>query len=201
MINVNIDRKNISRDEIGRLTHDICGLVDAIRSVVDDLAKFEHMYNVDGDMEYRIDVEKYRNSFRDMVSGSNKLMDTVVSDVLGFLATLSEVNDGNFNPQVKKLPGKRVVLEKAIHSTTANMIAINKEISAMIESVAAEGNLSFQIDADKYKGDWREIMVRLNGIASAVEKPMKVLEVAMNEMRAGNFDLSNIDGKINAAGG
>jgi methyl-accepting chemotaxis protein len=199
-INANINRSNISNDEIGALTHDVLGLVDVIRSVVDDLAKFEHMYNAEGDIEYRIDESKYQNSFRDMVTGSNRLMDNVVSDVLGFLDTLSEVNNGNFNPHIKKLPGKRIVLEKAINSTTSNMIAVNNEIKAMIEAIVVKGDLSFQIDANKYKGDWREIMVELNNIAAAVETPIKVIETSMVEMKAGNFDLVSMDKKIIAAG-
>ncbi|MCL2171069.1 MAG: methyl-accepting chemotaxis protein [Defluviitaleaceae bacterium] len=199
-LNINIDRANISKDETGMLTQDICALVDIIRSVVDDLAKFEHAYNVDGDIEYRIDIEKYQNSFKEMANGSNRLMDTVVSDVLGFLDTLAKVNDGNFNPEIKKLPGKRVAMEQAIKSTTANMIAINSEINAMIESIASKGDLSFQIDANSYKGDWSKIMAGLNTISAAVYEPLKVIAIAMDEMQIGNFDLGNIDGKITAQG-
>jgi len=199
-INMNIDRANIAKDEIGALTLDVCRIVDVIRSVVDDLAKFEHVYNVDGDIEYRIDIEKYQNSFRDMVNGSNKLIDNVVSDVLGFLATLAEVNDGNFNPAIKKLPGKKVVLEEAIRTTTSNMIAINNELKAMIESIAVKGDLSFSIDADNYKGDWQEIMLGLNSISKAVEKPLIVIGATMNEMKEGNFDISSMITKMTAMG-
>jgi len=199
-VNVNIDRSNISKDEIGVLVRDVHGLVDVIRSVVDDLAKFEQMYSVDGDIEYRIDEEKYENSFRDMVAGSNKLMDNVVSDVLGFMNSLAEINAGNFKPEIKRLPGKRVAMEQALESTTASMIAINNEINAMVEAIAVNGDLDFQIDANKYKGDWREIMTRLNGIALAVEKPIKVINLAIIEMNKGNYNLVDVDRKIRDEG-
>jgi methyl-accepting chemotaxis protein len=199
-LNVNIDRKNISKDETGVLTRDICGLVDVIKGIVDDLTQFEHQYSVVGDIEYRIDLSKYQNSFRDMAAGSNKLMDSVVSDVLGFLGTLAEVNDGNFNPEIAKLPGKRVAMEQAINATTANMIAINTEISAMITAIAEKGDLSFQINADRYKGDWNQIMTRLNSIAKAVEQPIRAIEIAMSEMKEGCLNLVEIDRKITEEG-
>ena len=199
-LDVNLDMSSLSRDEIGELTGNVLGMVYVIKSVVDDLAEFERMYNVDGDIEYRMDAEKYQNSFKDMVAGSNKVVDNIVNDVLGFLDTLSEVNDGNFNPKIAKLPGKKIVLENAIKSTTENMIAINKEINAMIESVAVRGDLSFQINAGDYKGDWREIMAGLNSIAAAVGTPINVVSVAMREMKAGNFNLTSIDNKIAASG-
>ena len=60
-VNLNIDRANISRDEIGMLTSDICRLVDVIKSIVDDLATMEREFNVVGDYEHRIDVSKYKN--------------------------------------------------------------------------------------------------------------------------------------------
>jgi len=199
-VNVNIDRSSISKDEIGVLTQDIYRLVDVIKSVVDDLDKFEKMYNEEGDIEYRMNADKYENSFRDMVNGSNHLMDNVVSDVMGFLDTLSQVNDGNFSPEVRRLPGKRVALEQAIDTTIANMIAINNEINAMTEALAVNGDLNFHIDASKYKGDWGKLMSGLNRIADAVEKPIKVIEVAMREMEAGNLDLDDVDRKITSAG-
>jgi methyl-accepting chemotaxis protein len=199
-LDVNIDRSNISKDETGALTQDVIELVDVIKDIVDDLAHFEHQYSVVGDIEYRIDADKYQNSFKDMASGSNKLMDTVVSDVIGFLGTLSEVNEGNFNPKITKLPGKRVAMEQAITATTSNMVAINKEIKAMIEAVAVKGDLSFQIGAENYKGDWRGIMIGLNSIATAIEKPIRTIEIGMNEMREGNFDLAKLDAAILKAG-
>ena len=199
-VNMNTITAKASNNEIDMLTQNIYGLVSIIKSIVDDLATFEHIYNVDGDIEYRMDANKYENSFRDMIEGSNRLMDNVVSDVIGFLDTLAEVNEGNFDPQIKKLPGKKIVLEKAINSTTQGMIAINNEINAMIESIAVKGDLSFQIDVDNYKGDWREIMLGLNRITKAVDDPLKVIELALNELKSGNFDLENIDSRINALG-
>jgi len=199
-MNVNIDRTNVPNDEMGELTHDICALVDVIRSVVDDLTEFERVYNIDGDIEYRMDESKYHNSFRDMVAGSNRLLDSTASDILGLLSALNEVNEGNFSPEIRKLPGKKVVMEEAIKSTTANMQAINNEIKAMIDAVAAKGDLSFQINDSKYKGDWRVLMAQLNNITQSVNKPLEIIGVAMDEMKVGNFDIAAITAKMSQKG-
>jgi len=199
-LNVNIDRTNISKDETGALTRDVIGLVDVVKSIVEDLSKFEHNYNVEGDIEYRMDAEKYQNSFREMVEGSNKLLDNVVSDILGFLATLAEVSGGNFNPAIKELPGKKVVLKNAILSTTENMKAVSAEVNAMINSIAAKGDLTFKINEAQYEGDWREIMTGLNSITTAINAPVEITKVVLNEMAAGNFDIATINKDLTAKG-
>jgi len=61
---------------------------------------------------------------------------------------------------------------------------------------ATKGELGFQIETDKYKGDWQGIMTGLNRIARAVYEPLKAIEIGMVEMKLGNFDLEDIDKKI-----
>ena len=199
--NVNMNIAVYSQeDEIGILSRNLQTLIGVVKSIVDDLAKFEHSYRIEGDIEYRIDTEKYQNSFRDMVEGSNKLIDNVVSDVMGFLTTLSEVNEGNFNPQINKLPGKKIMLENAIHSTTANMLSISNEINALIDSVSNKGDLSFNIDEAKYKGDWQKLMTGLNAVIKSAYEPFAAVQVGLSELSKGNINLERIDQAIRSEG-
>jgi len=192
--NLNVNFTALSSDEIGELGRYFAQVADTVKSMIDDQAKFEHEYNVQGDVEYRIDASKYQNAFKKMMEGSNRLVDTTVEDILGFLKTLEEVNNGNFNPEIKKLPGKKVMMEQAIQSTITNMVAINTEISGMIESAAVKGDLSFTIDESKYKGDWKKLMHGLNQIAQAVDRPIVEIRDAMNKMAQGKISEAKIVG-------
>ena len=185
--NLNVNLETNSQDEIGELSRYFAKVATTVKSMIDDLIKFEYEYNVNGDINYRINADKYQNSFKEMMFSSNNLVETVVIDIVDFLETLSEVNDGNFDPQIKQLPGKKAILAEAIKSTTANMIAINTEINELIEAATIKGNLHFHIDESKYKGDWKKLMIGLNQIAYAVYQPIVEIRDAMNEMAKGNF--------------
>jgi len=175
-----------SNDEIGELNHYFAHMADTIKNMVRDLAAAAYEFKVNGDIEYRIDAKKYNNSFREMMEGSNSILDSVVDDVIGFHKMISEINDGNFEPKIKKLPGKKVIIEKSVLSTTANMIAINTEINGLINAIH-QGDLEFKIDENKYKGDWKDLMAGLNNIADAVNRPMAEIRDIMNRMAGGEF--------------
>ena len=42
--------------------------------MVDDLTRMEHEFNVVGDFEHRVDVNKYHNSFREMIEGVHAII-------------------------------------------------------------------------------------------------------------------------------
>jgi len=174
-------------DEIGSLTSNIRSLVVVIKDMVDDLIKLEREYNEVGDIDYRIDVSRYQNSFKDMMAGINNIPDNIVSDVMLIINALSEVNNGKFNLVVNDLPGKKIILPNTIRATIENLKNVNAEVSAMIDAAAVKGDLHFNIDASKYKGDWREIMLGLNSIADAVDKPIVEIRDIMTKMAQGEF--------------
>jgi len=199
---VNINRANLPKDEIGALTSDVYGLVDVIRSMMDDLSFMYKEYIDLGNIHYKIDETKYQNSFKDIMGLINKLNARMVVDIEGIVATVNALNDGDFNEKmdVSAWAGDWVFVPDALNNLVDNLNAISTEVSAMIESVANKGDLHFQIDAGGYNGDWRKIMIGLNDIAKAVEGPLSVLALALSEMEVGNFDLSDIDQKISASG-
>jgi len=199
-LNMNINSDNISKDEIGQLTGDMYKLVGTVKGIVDDLIKLDHEYNTIGDIEYRIDAGKYKNSFKEMVDGVNNIPDNIVRDIMELLNALGEINKGNFDVECNDLPGKKMVLPNAVRATVANIQSVNSGLNSMIEAVSAKGDLSFKIEEDRYEGGWRSLMAGLNNIAVAVDEPLKVIETAMDEMKEGNFDVPAIAGKMTAKG-
>ena len=187
-LNVNITKSDITKNETGILTRDLLALVDVIKSMVDDLIKLDRKYNTVGDIDYRIDSRKYRNAFKDMIEGVNNIPEVIVDDVLQMIDGLNKINEGNFSPAIKDMPGKKMVLPNALRDTVANLQNINAEVTTMIEAAAVKGNLQFKVDADKYQGDWRRIMIGLNDIAEAVNQPITEIKNAMSALDTGKFD-------------
>ena len=201
-MNININRTKITPDEMGMLTHDVLGLAEVIKSMVDDLSTAHNEYMVLGNSQYKIDNAIYQNSFADAIGLVNKLLSQNTTDIMSMIDVLKQISDGDFTMRLKvdDWPGEWVALPQAVGGLVDNLTAISAEMSGMIEAVAVKGDLHFQIDADKYKGDWRSLMIGLNDIAIAVDKPLKVIELAMQEMKIGNLNLENIDRKVANAG-
>jgi len=192
-LNINIDRSKVTKDEIGALTSDVYALIDTIRNIVDDIDKFAHEANDNGDIEYRIDAAKYKGSYGDMIKSLNGFTDGFVSDVLKILNVLQQVGSGDFTFKLDPLPGKKAVLNESVDSLKANLDSVDAGINSMIDSAANKGDMHFQIDTSKYTGGWKNIMVGLNHIAEAVDKPIVEIMNVMNNLAKGDFS-ENVTG-------
>jgi len=174
-------------DEIGKLTQDVISLRNVIENIVEDLASIKHEYNVLGNIGYRIDANKYQNSFKEVIESVNNIMDEEVANVRGIVGILNQINDGDFNIQIADMPGDFMFQPKALRAVTANLKAISSEVGAMIEAASVKGDLHFIIDESKYNGDWRELMIGLNQIAYAVDQPIIEIRDIMAKLAQGDF--------------
>ncbi|MCL2204295.1 MAG: methyl-accepting chemotaxis protein [Defluviitaleaceae bacterium] len=201
-INVNINRANLPKDEIGALTQDVCALVDIIKHIVTDLTNTYSEYMEKGNIYHAMNESEYQNSFKEVIKLVNKLLAKNTKDIISIGDTLNALSNGEFklNMTIDDWPGEWKVIPQTLINLTDNLNSVSTEIGAMINAISAKGDLSFQIEADKYSNDWREIMTGLNHIGAAVEAPIKSLEIAMGEMKEGNFTLTDIDSKITQAG-
>ena len=197
-LNVNIDKNSITKEETGMLIASALKVIDVINTMVDDLIKLEHEYNKVGDIEYRVNTDKYKNTFKEMMEGVNKLPEAAVGETMVILDSLNNINNGNFDFDVKEFPGKKIVMTESINTSLNNLKAVSNEINSMIDAASVKGDLSFQIDDSLYEGGWRKIMTGLNDIAKAVDAPLTEVNVAMNRLAQGEFD-TTVDG--NYAGG
>jgi len=186
-MNVNIDRAGLRMDEIGILISDIYDLVEVNRNLIQDQKKLTHEYSVMGNVGYRIDEKKYNNAFRELMEGANHLVQNHNNDIDVALDAFARLAEGDFNITVADMPGDKAILPETIRSIVANMKAVSKEISSMVEAAADKGDLLFHIDANKYNGDWREIMNGLNHIAEAVDQPIVEIRDVIAHLSKGDF--------------
>ncbi|MCL2399740.1 MAG: methyl-accepting chemotaxis protein [Defluviitaleaceae bacterium] len=183
--NINI-KSNLAKDEIGIMTRDVYSLINVVKSLVDDIEKFSYESTVNGDVDYRINAAKYRGSYNRMTVSLNGFIDNVNKDVEDLLATLMSINKGNFKVELRKLPGKKVVLNQTSEALLANLNAISAEVSKMIKS-AVSGDLSAKIDDKQFEGDWRKLMFGLNQVTKAVNKPITEINDIMSRLSQGDF--------------
>jgi methyl-accepting chemotaxis protein len=165
--NMNINKTVISKDEIGELAADIFGLTEVIQTVTDDVVRLENELNVNGEIQYRIDAEKYNGSYRVMVDAINTLMNKYVDEVVGILGIIGSLGAGDFNVAIPVMPGKKILLKQQFDSFISNIKGVNDDIANLAKAAAA-GNLDAKADAGKYSGDWAALLEQLNALVSSI---------------------------------
>jgi len=101
-VNVSIDRSIVTDDEIGLLSSDIFSLIEVIKSMLSDLSHLTRELNASGDIEFRIDTDKYSGSYKKIIDGIKALGDSIsiknkTVAVMDFLDTMIYVTDFNYN--------------------------------------------------------------------------------------------------------
>jgi len=190
-LNVNLDLREAGKDEVGVLTKDVCILVEAIKDMIEDISKINYEVNEVGDVDYRVDENKYDNSFKEMVVNINKLLNNQVDDMLGSLNVLNNIANGDFNVVVGELPGKKAILPQTIRTVVSNIKELYESALFLADS-AAKGKFDVNMDASKFKGNWQELVNTLNNLIAAVEEPLSAIESSLFEMQKGNFGDSKI---------
>jgi len=201
-VNINFDPNTFTSNEIGRLNRSTYDLVQVIGGMVQDLNETYKEYIVFGNMKHTIDERKYQNSFGEVVTSVNKLLETVATDIISIGDVMEKLSGGDFNVKIDSTgwAGDWAALPQGAQGLATGLRSVSDEISSMIEAVATRGDLTFKTDESRYKGDWKKIMAGLNDIAEAVDTPLKVIQIGVAEMRKGNLNLDDIDRKTAAVG-
>jgi methyl-accepting chemotaxis protein len=187
-LNVNLDRSNISKNEVGVLTKDVYSLVETVKGINDDLSTFGIKLGAEGDYEYRMDFEKYKGAYKDLVRGINEAVDASDEESWVTLSAIEAIGRGEFGHEPKRLPGKRIVVNQRLDDFFDKLRHVTEQIDLMIEAAADKGNLHFVIDTKGFDGGWLKILAGLNRIAAEVDKPIVEIRDIMSNLSQGRFD-------------
>jgi len=99
---VEIDRSDISQDEVGSLTQDLFSLIDVIELLTSDLAHLTRNLNLGGDINYTIDTKKYSGVYKELLGEIKVLVDSIsimkkAVAVMDYLDTMITVVDLDYN--------------------------------------------------------------------------------------------------------
>ena len=187
-IDVNMDSRFETKDEVGVLTTDIYNLVGVIKNVLADVETMSHKFSVEGDFEHRSELDKYHGAYRHMIQGVNELIDGIVGDILNVLEYIKELGDGNFEINAAPLPGKKIVMTNMLNGLVEKLKGVHQESKNLAQSVA-KGDLKIRADSAAYKGGWKALLEDLNALVVAIDEPLGYISKSLNEMAVGDFRL------------
>ena len=187
-LNINIDNSLKTKDEVGHLAKDIYDLVEIIKNINNDLIIFGKNLGEMGDYEYRMDVNKYKGAYAEIINGVHSAIEAGDEESWVMMNAIEDLGVGNFAPNVKRLPGKRRIVNEAVDKFIAQINSIVKNIESMIDAATNKGDMHFHIETKGYEGGWLNILEGLNHIAEAVDAPIVEIRDLMANLAQGNFD-------------
>ncbi|MCL2016193.1 MAG: methyl-accepting chemotaxis protein [Defluviitaleaceae bacterium] len=173
-------------NELKDLADAIDGILLTIQSISNEIHQFNHNFSVLGDVEYRLNAEKYGSGFRDFMDNINKIIEDFINDMLYFIASVEAVADGDFDIEVRKLPGKKMVLSASLTKIVHTLQNLQQSVS-IVASNASKGDLTVRVYQEKFKGSWITLAQEINNFVTHVEQPLNAIETALTEISNGNF--------------
>jgi methyl-accepting chemotaxis protein len=168
--NLNVNIKTTAGDETGMLARSFVSVVESLNSLLFDI---ENMYKTheDGIMANRIDIEKYKGSYRNVAIGVNEMVSSYIvmfDDVFSVLAAIAK---GDFSKELKQYKGEKAVVNREVERLMKSV----KNVVGLINTFnteAKKGNLSNRVDVTMYEGAWKEIVLGLNTVMETIFTPM-----------------------------
>ena len=134
--------------------------IDHLNAVVNQTTQM-YEAQVAGDIEACIETGQFSGAYRQMVQGVNASVRLHVNNTLKILGILSSYADGDFRPQLEKLPGKQIIANEKMDTLRSHLRNVIAEVETLSQA-AVEGQFAIRADTTKFKGDWAVLVKGVN---------------------------------------
>lgn len=124
-----------------------------------------------GDIDVMIDVERFRGSYRDIGQGINDMVSGHISVKKKAMACIRSFGEGDLAAPLEQFPGKKAFINENIEQLRANVLALVDDTRQISDS-AMIGKLDTRPDASRHQGDFRRIILGINGSLDAIIVPI-----------------------------
>lgn len=176
-----------------------------LNTMDDDLKELIENQRI-GDLYYRCHPEKLDGAYAELMSGINESLDLITSPLVEAIDIMHEYSNGDLSREMKKLPGKQIILTEGMNAVRANLLALISEINKLVIA-ASDGKLDYRADVSKLTGDYARILDGVNSTLESIINPLKTSAEYMYRISEGNIpeliteeykgDFNNIKSSIN----
>jgi len=150
-----------------------------------------------GDIDVKIDVQKFEGDFRTMGQGINAMVAAHIAVKKKAMSLFSEFGRGNFDAPMDQLPGKKAFINETIEKVRANLKSIIADVN-LLSAAAVEGRLDVRADVERHDGDFRRVIGGMNATLDAIVTPLQEVKDVLVLVERG--DMTNtIEGNYRGA--
>jgi methyl-accepting chemotaxis protein len=181
--NLAVEINAASREDL--LGNAMITMRDSLQEVITGMDKMYQEQKA-GDIDAFIDPAKYNGAYRQLAESYNEGVKMHIDNTLIILEILGKYADGDFNRQLKKLPGKQAVANEIMDKLRNNLRELIKEMNELIGK-ALQGDLSARGDGSKFQGGFKEIVLGVNDTLDATIAPIEEAIQALSSLAAGDL--------------
>ncbi len=144
---------------------------------------------VEGKLNQRADLSKFKGDWRNTLDGLNKLLDSVITPLNECSNVLFEISKGNLSAQVKgNYSGDFALIKGALNNTASTLQSYIQEISSILNELS-NNNLDVEVKRE-YVGDFFAISASLNDIIKKLNEVISEINSASEQVRSGSNQVS-----------
>ncbi|MCP5494409.1 MAG: MCP four helix bundle domain-containing protein [Leptospiraceae bacterium] len=128
--------------------------------------------SIKGKLTERGNSEKFEYSFREMIDGINRLLDTIVSPLNVAATYIESIAKGNIPPKIEEVyHGEFNTIKNNLNQCIDNIRLLIDDTN-MVSSAIKQGRLYERAKADKHSGDYGKI---INGVNETIATIYKIV--------------------------
>jgi len=184
-----------TKDEIGRMGQALNSCVATLNVMLTEMSRM-HAAQKAGDIEAYAPEDKFAGAWRQLAAGANENVRLHVNNILKILGILSAYAEGDFGPELEKLPGKQAIANDKMDLLRNNLLGVISETTRMAEAQRA-GDIDAYVPEEKFSGAWRQLAAGANeGVRLHLNNTLKILAI-LSDYAEGDFSpvLEKLPGK------
>jgi methyl-accepting chemotaxis protein len=186
--------------DFSRIAEALNGCIGALSGLVGDLRGMTEA-QLGGDIDRYVDEGRFQGAFRELARGVNENVRMHVQTVLEGMGILKRYGEGDFSAEMRRLPGKQVVMTEIVNSIRINLMGVAAEVRAAGQAIA-DGKLSVRADVSRLSGEWKAVVQGVNDAVEAMVGPFRVMADYMERISHGEIPerrTRKVEGEIGVA--
>ena len=183
------------RSDNDLLGKNLYAMVTVLKQVIHEMDKMNSEQKA-GQIDYVIQADQFSGAYRQVATGLNEAVQTIVNNVLKILDILSSYAEGDFSRVLERLPGKQIIANEKMDLLRGNLLKVIEEMGRMNTEQKA-GDIEYMIQADQFSGAYGQVATAMNeAVQIHVDNILKILGI-LGSYAEGDFSqvLDRLPGK------
>ncbi len=179
------------------ITAEVRGDFDTLKNSVNNLIRIingllketDSLINAatNGNLAVRGNEEKFENSWKEMISGINHIVDAFVKPINTTTNLIQRISVGDMPPLItEEYKGDFNKIKTSVNLCISNINGLLAETNVLIAAIKA-GKLDVRGKANQFQNSWKELIVGINDLVVAFVTPINLTSDYLQRISEGNL--------------